>query len=126
MRFLTIITCVGLVGLTALGAAMAKTNPTKADYEKYAVLRLTDYLNKNVCNKTPNLLENLIKFNCQKLINSANPEIRDIIANSTKRQNFIIFSIYRTDLKLNSWLPSYKSETVGAFESFYTYNTQQQ
>ncbi len=126
MRFLSVITCVGVVGLAALGVAMAKTNPTKADYEDYAVQRLTEYLDQNVCTKTTSLLENLIKFDCQKFLNSANPQIREIIAGSTHRENFIVFSIYRTEFKLNSWLPSYKLETVGAFDSFYTYNSQKQ
>ncbi len=126
MKLLSIMTYVGVVGLAVLGVAMAKTNPSKAEYEQYAVLQLTGYLKNNVCKKTPSLLEKLIKLNCEKMVDSANPQMREIIAGSTHRQNFIIFSIYRTDLKLNSWIPSYKLETVGAFDNFYTYNTEKQ
>ncbi|MBR8836597.1 MAG: DUF4359 domain-containing protein [Stigonema ocellatum SAG 48.90 = DSM 106950] len=126
MKLLTIMTYVGVVGLTVLGLEMAKTNPSQAEYEDYAVQELTGYLKKNVCKKTTSILQKLIKFDCEKLVDSANPQMRDIIANSTERQDFVIFSIYRTDLKLNSWIPSYKLETVGAFDKFYTYNTEQQ
>ncbi len=126
MKFVTIITCLGVIGLAGLGVAMAKTNPNKPEYEDYAVQQLTEYLKKNVCKKTTNLFENLMKFNCPQMVDSAHPKMRAIIAGNTQRQNLILFSIYRTDFKLNSWLPAYKIETVGAFDKFYTYNTQKQ
>ena len=119
-------TYVGAAGLVLLGVTMAKTNPSQAEYEEYAVQRLTKYLKSDVCKKTPKILENLIKLDCDKVVNSATPQVREIVAGTTERQDFIIFSIYRTDLKLNSWLPSYTFESVGAFESFYTYSAEQQ
>jgi uncharacterized membrane-anchored protein len=125
MRLSTIMTYVVGVGLVVLGVAMAKTNPSQAEYEEYAMERLTKYLKSDVCKKTPKMLENLIKLDCDKLVESASPQVRELVAGTTERQDFIIFSIYRTDLKLNSWLPSYTFESVGAFESFYTYNAEQ-
>ncbi|MBD0389868.1 MAG: DUF4359 domain-containing protein, partial [Nostoc sp. C3-bin3] len=53
-------------------------------------------------------------------------QIQEIIARTTERQNYIIFSIYRTDLKISSWIPSYKFETVGAFDQFYTYTAEKE
>ncbi|BDI14577.1 hypothetical protein ANSO36C_03790 [Nostoc cf. commune SO-36] len=127
MKPLTIIVYSGAAaGLAVLGVAMAKTNPSQVEYEEYAVQRLTEYLKTDVCKKTTNLIENLIRFNCDKLVDSANPQIQEIIARTTERQNYIIFSIYRTDLKINSWIPSYKFETVGAFDQFYTYTAEKE
>ena len=127
MKPLMIIAYTGAAaGLAALGVAMAKTNPSQVEYEEYAVQRLTEYLKTDVCKKTTNLIENLIRFNCDKLVDSANPQIQKIIARTTERQNYIIFSIYRTDLKINSWIPSYKFETVGAFDQFYTYTAEKE
>ncbi|BBD68886.1 hypothetical protein NIES4072_37860 [Nostoc commune NIES-4072] len=127
MKSLTIIAYTGAAaGLAALGVAMAKTNPSQVEYEEYAVQRLTEYLKTDVCKKTTNLIENLIRFNCDKLVDSANPQIQEILSRTTERQNYIIFSIYRTDLKINSWIPSYKFETVGAFDQFYTYTAEKQ
>lgn len=127
MKPLTIIAYTGAAaGLAALGVAMAKTNPSQVEYEEYAVQRLTEYLKTDVCKKTTNLIENLIRFNCDKLVDSANPQIQEILARTTERQNYIIFSIYRTNLKLNSWIPSYKFETVGAFDQFYTYTAEKE
>jgi len=126
MKALTIITSVAAAGVAVLGVTMAKTNPEQPEYEEYAVQRLTKYLQSDVCKKTPNFLENLVHLNCEKLVESANPQIREIISSTTQRQNFFIFSIYRTELKLNSWMPSYKFESVGALNQFYTYTAQQQ
>ncbi|BAZ70064.1 hypothetical protein NIES4106_48500 [Fischerella sp. NIES-4106] len=131
-------TYVGVFGLAALGVVMTQTNPNQVEYEDYAAQRLTEYLNTNVCKKTPKFLENVIKFNCRQVVNSAQPQIREIIAESTERQDFIVFSIYRTDLNVNSLIPAlrvdsvlpstpgYKFETLGAFDQFYTYKAEQQ
>jgi uncharacterized membrane-anchored protein len=126
MRPLTIITYLGAVGLAALGLTMANTNPTQAEYEDYAVQQLTAYLSTDVCKKTKGIIENLLHINCEKVLKSANPHMREIIAGTTERQNFMIFSVYRTDLTLNSLIPAYKFETVGAFNNFYTYSAEQQ
>ncbi|QMS87141.1 DUF4359 domain-containing protein [Nostoc edaphicum CCNP1411] len=127
MKPLTIIAYTGAAaGLAALGVTMAKTNPSQVEYEKYAVQRLSEYLKTDVCKNTTNIIENLIRFNCDKLVDSANPQIQEIIARTTERQNYMIFSVYRTDLKISSWIPSYKFETVGAFDQFYTYTAEEQ
>ena len=127
MKPLTIIAYTGAAaGLAALGVVMAKTNPSQVEYEEYAVQRLTEYLKSDVCKKTTNFIENLIHFNCDKLVDSANPQIQQILSRTTERQDYIIFSIYRTDLKINSWIPSYKFETVGAFDQFYTYTAEKE
>ncbi len=123
MKKLTIVTSLGIAGMVILGGVMAKTNPEQPAYQEYAVQRLATTLKTDVCKKAPGLLENLVKFNCPQFVDSANPKIREIITNSTERQNYLLFSIYHTDLKLHSLLPSYKVETVGIFNNFYTYSS---
>jgi Domain of unknown function (DUF4359) len=125
MKISTVITSVGVLALFLLGVAMVKTNPREAAYQQYAVDELTSYLKSNVCKKTPTILEKVINVNCEKLVETANPEIRDIIAATTERHDFVIFSIYRTDLKINDWIPGYRFETIGAFDNFYTYSAEQ-
>ncbi|MEA5619360.1 DUF4359 domain-containing protein [Cronbergia sp. UHCC 0137] len=126
MKTWTIIKFAGATAIAVLGVIMAKTNPDQVNYEAYAIQRLTQYLKTDVCQKAPNFLERLIKFNCHELVDSANPQIREIIARTTERQNYLIFSVYRTELKLNALIPNYKFETVGAFDNFYTYKAKQQ
>ena len=125
MKPLTMIICVGAVGVTVLGAIMAKTNPNQEEYEKYAVQKLTTYLETDVCKKTPSFLEKLIKVNCEQLLNSATPHIKELITTTPNRQDYMIFSIYRTQIKLDAWIPGYKFETVGALNQFYTYNAEE-
>ncbi len=120
------IASVGAAGIAVLGVTMANTNPEQAEYEEYAVQRLTTYLKADVCKKTPNFLQNIIQVNCNKLVDSANPQIRDIISATTARQNYAIFSVYKTELKIDNLLPNYKFETVGAFDNFYTYKAEKQ
>ncbi|MDP5015841.1 MAG: DUF4359 domain-containing protein [Dolichospermum sp.] len=125
MKPLTILICVGAASVTVLGAIMAKTNPKQPEYEQYAIQKLTTYLEADVCKKTPSFLEKLIKVNCQELLKSATPHIKELITTTTNRQDYMIFSIYRTEIKLDSWIPGYKFETVGALNQFYTYNAEE-
>lgn len=120
------IASVGAVGIAVLGVTMAQTNPQQAEYEEYAVKKLTILLKTDFCKKTPNFLQNLIQFNCDQLIESVNPQMRDVIATTTKRQNYVVFSVYTTDLKIDNLIPGYKFETIGAFDNFYTYKAEQQ
>lgn len=128
MKVVNIIACVAGAGLCVLSVVMAKTNPNQAKYEEYAAEQLTDYVKANVCNQTPKILERIIKFDCQSLVGSANPQIRQLIAEKTQRQDYLLFSVYSTDLKLDTFipLPAYEFESVGAFDNFYTYKAQKQ
>ncbi len=120
-----IITGVGVATLSLLAVAMVKSNPSEASYQQYAVTELSSYLKSNVCKKSLGILDKLINNQCGKFVDTASPQIRDLIAASTERHDFMIFSVYRTELKVSDWLPSYKFETIGAFDKFYTYSAQQ-
>jgi Domain of unknown function (DUF4359) len=126
MKTLNLIVSVCGTAIAVLGLAMANTNPPEKAYQDYAVKNLSDYAKENVCSKAQGFLEKLVAGNCPQLIDAIQPQVKDIVTNSTHRQDFIIFSIYRTDFKLNSLLPSYTVETVGAFNNFYIYRTQKQ
>jgi len=126
MKLLTIMAFAIAAGLAVFGVAMSKTNPTQDEYEEYAVNRLSQYIKTDVCKKTSKLIENLLNTSCDKMVDSANPQMRELLSKTTDRQDFMLFSVYRTDLTLGSWLPGYKFETVGAFNNFYTYRAEQQ
>ncbi|MEA5580033.1 DUF4359 domain-containing protein [Nodularia harveyana UHCC-0300] len=126
MKALSIILGSTALGLAAFGVAMATTNPSQAEYEEYATQRLTEYLKEDVCSKTQNFLESLIKSQCDNLVDQASPQIREILSRSTEKQNYVIFTIYKTELKLSSLIPGYKFETVGGLNQFYTYMAERQ
>ncbi|MBU7586088.1 MAG: DUF4359 domain-containing protein [Nostoc sp. TH1S01] len=126
MKLLTIMALAIATSIAVVGVAMSKTNPTSKEYEDYAVNQLTQYLKNDVCKKTSKLIENLLNSRCDKLVDSTNPQMRELLEKTTERQDFLLFSVYRTDLTLGAWLPGYKFETVGAFHNFYTYSAEQQ
>jgi hypothetical protein len=126
MKIVSIAAYAGVAAVIALSVGMVGTNPSRAEYEEYATQRLSGYLKEQGCSKTPSLLDNLIKFNCTKLIDSASPQIKQIIKASTQKQDYLIFSVYRTELQINSLIPSYEFETVGALDNFFTYKAEKE
>lgn len=126
MKSSKILAYIGVVALVGLGVVMATTNPSQDNYEKFAVLQLTDYLKKDVCQKAPKVFGNFLQRNCSVLVDSSRPQMQQIIAQTTQKQNFLFFSIYRTDLSINPFIPTYHFETVGVFQNFYIYAAEEQ
>lgn len=118
----------GIVGATlvGLGVSMALTNPSQDTYEEYAVHQLTTYLKDEVCTQTPSTFGDLLQRQCKTLVDSGRPQLEQIIAKTTQRQNFVLFSVYRTQLDVGPLLPAYHFETVGAFQNFYIYQAEEQ
>jgi len=126
MKNLKPLTLISLVFLGGLATAMAIANPDNSTYEEYAVEQLTTYLKDDVCSQVPKAFETLVKDSCASLIDSNRPQIQEIIARSTQRQNFILFSIYRTNLSISSVVPLYRFQTIGLMQNFYTYSAEPQ
>jgi hypothetical protein len=126
MKNLPIITYVGVAALAGIGITMAVTNPSLPAYEAYAVQWLTEYLKSDVCPQVPEVFGDFLQRNCSKIVDSSQAQMRLIITQATQQQNFILFSIYRTNLSVNPLLPSYQFETVGVFHNFYTYSAERQ
>jgi uncharacterized protein YceK len=111
--------------LAGLGVTMTLTNPGQNAYEQYASQTLNDYLKKNVCTQFSSGLSQFLKSQCYFLVDTARPQLSQIIAHNTQRQNFIIFSLYQTDLFIPSALPNYQVKTVGVLQNFYIYEAEQ-
>ena len=132
MKSLSIVTYIGAATLAAfLGVAMTTTNPSQSAYEEYAVQHLAAYLKHDACPRVPKFVERLLKHTCREEVDINRPQLQQLVSESTERQNFIFFSIYRTDLSfrrispLLTFLPSYHAETVGAFQKFYVYSSEE-
>lgn len=119
MKGLNVVASIGGVVVVGLGVAMAIANPSPEAYQEYAAKQVTESLN-NTCEKVP---VPVAKNQCLSLVESAQPKIGEIISQNTERQNFILFSIYKTEFALPfvPFLPSYQFETVGALQNFYIY-----
>ena len=114
-----ILTIVKVIFLIIIGVLLA-TNPGKAKYEQYAVKALNSYLKDQVCQD----LTEVLTSPCNILVELARPQLKLEIANKTQRRNFLLFSIYQTDLSLPSTFPDYHFETVGILDYFYTYEAE--
>jgi hypothetical protein len=126
MKGLHIVTVIGGAALAGLGTWMALTNPGRDKYEEYAVAQLTSYLKDEVCTQAPNTSGNFLQRQCTLLVDSGRPQIEHIISEKTQRLNFIVFSVYRTNLEIGPFLPAYHFETVGVLQKFYVYQAQRQ
>lgn len=126
MKFLQVITAVGGIALVGLGSVMALTNPDRNDYEEYAVETLTTYLKEEACPQAPTVagIGDLLQRQCKTLVDTGRPQIQQIISQTTQQQNFIFFTIYRTDLSVGPILPAYHFESVGVFQKFYIYQAE--
>jgi hypothetical protein len=126
MKVLKIVAAIGGAAMVVLGVAMALTNPSQDTYEAYAVEQLTTYLKEEACMEVPSVFGNVLQRQCKTFVDTGRPQIQQIIAQTTQRQNFIFFSIYRTNLAIGPVLPVYHFETVGVFQNFYIYQAEQQ
>ncbi len=113
--------------LTAIGGIMAVNNPAQIDYEKYATQELTGYLKQDVCTKvkTEAEVKALLTGYCKTLVDTGQPYIKNTIALSTTRRNFLLFSIYQTELAFPAPIPSYQFGTIAVMKQFYLYEAQE-
>ena len=121
MEVLRLLTVVGGTALVSTGTCLMMTNPGQHDYESYATDALTVYLKQEVCSQAPGEFGGFLRSHCKTLVDTGKPHIQKVIANQTIRQNYLLFSIYETELFLPSPVPSYQFETIGVFRHFYTY-----
>jgi hypothetical protein len=102
----------GIVFL-ALGTLFVLTNPGQKQYEEFATETLVTYLRDNVCQQNSQSLEEALKSNmCYMMLNTGKGQIPKIIESTTKRHNYLLLSVYETNLYL------YRVETIGVFNHF--------
>ena len=126
MNRLKILKPTGIVASIALGVSMALTNPSQSDYEEFAAAQLTDYLKKNVCTEVSQSLGEYLQRQCTILVDTGRPRLKRMIAEDTYQYNFIIFSIYNTDLSISPLLPTYHFKTLGIFHQCFIYEAEKQ
>jgi Domain of unknown function (DUF4359) len=112
----------GSLGLCAAIGVAALTNPDRSDYEVYAVEQVGN-LAAIQCNRAPDGFKIILQEPCRAAISALKPQIRPILAANTTRQNYILFSIYRSKLSIPSVKLNTQVESIGIFKNFYTYKT---
>ena len=116
---------IGSVALAGVGLCLILTNPGQKAYDKYAAQTLNIYLKENICTKLPPEINAFLQSHCRSLADTIRPQLAQIIASQTTRQNFLLFSIYQTELSIPAALPNYQVKTIGVLKQFYIYESEQ-
>lgn len=113
---------------------MAVTNPDQENYNQYAARLLSQQLQEKECVKLDDSFRDLCKLLERK---EGQTLLRRLVAENSQRQNFLLGSIYKTNLSTRDVVPSflndllslptvtYRAETVGLFGQFQTYRIEQ-
>ena len=119
---------IGIAGIIAIGigAIALVTNPGEQKYQNYAALTLRTKIKDKICAKVSQDLGVWLEGQCHILVATASPYLAEVITQQTERKNFLLFSIYQTDIPLPPPLSDYHLETIGAFNNFYVYQAQKQ
>lgn len=96
------------------GTALFFTNPDAKKYEQFATEALIKYAKENICPAKSVSLEEAIKSQvCNLMVDTGKSQIPKLIASNSQRGNYLLFSLYRTNLYI------YQFETIGIFNNFY-------
>ncbi|MDX2254270.1 MAG: DUF4359 domain-containing protein [Pseudanabaenaceae cyanobacterium bins.39] len=101
-----------LIGAVVLAVVMAVSNPPQDRYTEHMILQFADRSKETFC-QSDRATQQQCQFAIAMLASQGKPLLRAFIENSTRHQNFVIFSVYTTDL------PNQKLTTIAAFGNFF-------
>ncbi|MEM6254076.1 MAG: DUF4359 domain-containing protein [Cyanobacteria bacterium P01_D01_bin.156] len=111
----------GILGLAMLATVLIATNPNHDKYNTFAADTLQNEANSAFCQakELGNWLGDLGKALgdvCETAIEQGNligqEDLEDFIEDNTQRQNFVLFSLYTTEI------PAVRVRTLGIFNRF--------
>ena len=124
-------------GVLLLGAAgiLGATNPSAEQYADFAGQKAVTYLETDVCTQKLPIIGNSFQDECVKTVKSPETltKIRSLMLENTERQNYIFFSLYKTDLSVQDifpllpgdLLPKYQAESLGILTLFHTFTAKE-
>lgn len=116
-------TLIGSLSVLTMGTLLAFTNPHRSAYQTYAARQASLYLQENACTKAPQLFGNLLQQQCNYLAKTSQPYLKPVVNLSTRRHNYVLFSIYETQFTLTPGFPAYSAKTIGFLNLFWTYES---
>lgn len=102
--------------------ALTLTNPDRNAYENYAVDRVSTLATQQ-CQQSPANLGAVLQLPCRAAVEAFKPNIRPLLAATTTRQNLFLVSIYRSSISIPAINFHAEVESIGLFNSFYSYKT---
>ncbi len=109
-------------GIIVLITVLIVTNPGTSRYESYASQQLIGYFKDDLCRQTTEIRK--IQSTCRILIDTTRPQIQMVLIKNTRQQNFLLFSLYHTNLNLSPIVPEYNFATLGIVDRFFTYQSE--
>ncbi len=98
--------CAVLAILVAIsGTALAMTNPGPEEFEGFAADQLVELAVDEVCRGRLPMPLQLVLQNCPELIRNQRKVLGALALQNTRRENFGVFSLYRTEIGGASVLP---------------------
>jgi Domain of unknown function (DUF4359) len=110
----------GLIAGCGLVGVMVLTNPDRSAYEHYAVDRIGD-LAQAECDHAPAGLGVLVQETCRAAVAAYKPQLQPLLAATTSRQNWRLFSIYRSNISIPAVNLNVQVEAIGIFDRFFVY-----
>ena len=110
-----------LAGLAAAG--LGATNPSPAEYERFAATHLVDEIDRQLCegDALPPMVR-LALPNCSELVQAQNEALGSLVTRQTRRWNLGLLSVYRSDLggqQVLIWqLPRFQTTVIGVAGQF--------
>lgn len=121
--------------IVGLGVALGLTNPKPEDFIDFAVIEGSNYLKTEACTTKLPLIGDSFQEECIAAVDTeaVQTRIRKILVDNTERRNYILFSLYSSDLSVGDLLPvpqgmvpTYQVKTVGALTRFKVYEAGEQ
>jgi hypothetical protein len=100
-----------LIGVVVVAGVMAVTNPSKDRYIEYATEQFSETGKTSIC--AGDNIPIAAQQSCKFVISQGKGVIKSLVENSTKQQNYLLFSLCETDI------PNKKVTTIAAFGNFY-------
>ena len=110
-----------LLGIFAL-CGLGVTNPDRAAYETYAFEQIGN-LARDQCDRAPAELGIMLQGPCRAAVEAYLPRLRPLLSATTVRQNWFLFSIYRSDISVPAVNFNARIESIGILNHFFTYKT---
>ena len=124
----------GLALFTSMAGVLFCTNPPIEKYQAFATAEAKDYLVDDACPRPLPFLGTSLQDECTDFLesNRSNPVIQGMIARSSDRRNFGLFSLYRTRLDMETLMPAlprgllpvYQIDAIGLGNQFMIYSAQ--
>ncbi len=121
--------------IVALGVALGLTNPKPEAYLDFAMVEGSNYLKTEACTAKLPLVGDSFKDECIQAVDTeaVQTRIRQALVENTQRQNYVLFSLYSSDLSVGDLLPLpsglvpiYQVKSVGVLTRFRVYEAGEQ